>query len=495
MPAKMFMRDALRDEARAVTDDWLRAPAPFAERLSRGKWRRARHLDYVSDKVAEIENGPIFLMINEPPRHGKSELISHWTPVWFLKRWPYKRVILASYQTGYATIWGGAARDSVVENGQELGLHISRSTQAKAEWQLAGYGGGMKSTGVGGSITGRGGDLLIIDDPVKNFKEALSPVYRENVKQWYRSTLRTRLEPGGSIIILMTRWHEDDLCGWLLKGLRGELAGEDEAPEDIPVDEWEVINLKAIADPSEAEPDPLGREPGEVLWPERYPEPELLKLKYSVGAFWWAAEYQGSPRPEGGGIFKEGQFQYFNPEDFDELKLSRYIQQWDTAFEKKAINDRSACITMAEGKEGYYVLDLWVGRPEFPELEDAVKTQYGKWVPDRIRIEKAASGRSILQQLRRDTKLPIVEVAVVDDKVIRANSVSGIVEAARVFLPARAPWLSEFINEVCGFPSATHDDITDAFVYALMYFKPRRRARLGRRELTEVSPSKWKGVG
>ena len=491
----LYMRDALRDEGRTEVDSYLRAPAHFAERFSRGRWRRSPHLDYISDRVSEIERGPVFLMITIPPRHGKSELISHWTPVWFLKRWPWKRVILASYQSNYASTWGGAARDSIIDNGQELGLQVNRSIQAKALWALAGYGGGMTSTGVGGSITGRGGDLIIIDDPIKNYKEALSPVYRENVKQWYRSTLRTRLEPGGSIIILMTRWHEDDLCGWLLRGMRGELEGEDEVPEDIPLDNWQVINLKAFADPTEAEPDPLGREPGEVLWPERYPEEELNKLRYSVGAYWWAAEYQGTPRPEGGGIFKEGWFEYFNPDEFEELKLTRYIQQWDTAFKEKQANDRSACVTFAEGKAGYYVLDLWVGRPQFPELENAVISQFGKWLPDRVRVEDKASGQSLIQQIRRDTKIPISAVPAIDDKTIRANSVSGITEAGRVFLPQRAPWLSEFISEVCGFPSATHDDITDAFVYGLMYYKPRRRPSAGRREITEKKVSRWKGVG
>ncbi|MDD5417237.1 MAG: phage terminase large subunit, partial [Candidatus Aenigmarchaeota archaeon] len=174
---------------------------------------------------------------------------------------------------------------------------------------------------------------------------------------------------------------------------------------------------------------------------------------------------------------------------------TRYIQQWDTAFKEKQINDRSACITMAEGRDGYYVLDLWVGRPDFPKLTEAVKGQYGKWVPDRVRVEDKASGQSLIQQLRRDTKIPIVAVPAIDDKTVRASSVSGIAEAGRIFLPQRAPWISEFINEVCGFPSATHDDITDAFVYALMFFKPRRRAKLGRRELTEKAPSKWRGVG
>lgn len=495
--ALTFMRDALRDEAKQASEDWLRAPAPFAERLSRGRWKRAPHLDLVSDRIAEIADHPIFLMVNMPPRHGKSELISRWTPVWFLKRWPWKRVLLVSYQAGFATDWGADAKDTFTENQQELELRIRQDTKSKARWKIQGFGGGMVATGVGGPVTGRGADLVIIDDPIKNQKEAMSPVYREAVKQWYRGTLRTRLQPGASIIILMTRWHQDDLCGWLLNEYSGESEeGEElqlEAPEQR--DPWETINLKAIADPTEAEPDPLGRAPGEALWPEMYDVPELARLRYATGPFWWSAEYQGSPRPEGGGVFKEGFFQYFNPDEFEDLKLTRFVQQWDTAFKEKQVNDRSVCITVAEGKAGYYILDLWVGRPDFPKLTDAAKAQYGKWVPDRVRVEDKASGQSLVQQLRRDSKVPIVANKAVDDKVIRAHSVSGIVEAGRVWLPQRAPWLSEFLAEVCGFPTATHDDITDAFVYALMYYKPRRLPRLGRREMTETSQSKWKGVG
>jgi predicted phage terminase large subunit-like protein len=479
----VYMSDVIAHEEK-VDNRWLEAPALFAERLSKGSWVRYRHLDYVSRRIAQVATRPVFLIINMPPRHGKSELISHWTPVWYLKRFPYRRIILCSYQSGFATEWGGDAKNTFIDNEEELGLTIRQDTKSKARWRIKGYGGGMTATGIGGPITGKGGDLIIIDDPIKSFKEALSPVYRENIKQWYRSTLRTRLQPGGSIIILMTRWHEDDLCGWLLG------AAEEEG---VPMDKWEVINLKAVAEPTETEPDPLGREEGEALCPDMYPIPELDILKGSVGTFWWDAEYQGHPRPEGGGTFKEGWFGYFDPDEFEDLKLNRYLQQWDTAFKEKQVNDRSACITFAEGRKGYYVLDLWVGRPTFPELTEQAKTEYSKWVPDSVQVEDKASGISLIQQLRRDTKIPIRPVKAVDDKVSRANSVSGIVEAGRVFLPRRAPWLSTFLSEVCGFPSAAHDDITDVFVYGLMFYKPRRKARLGRRGMSESEKSRFKG--
>lgn len=478
----LYMSDVIGREEKADTR-WLDTPALFAERLSKGNWIRYRHLNYISERIARVASKPVFMIINMPPRHGKSELISHWTPVWYLKRFPHKRVILCSYQSGYASEWGGDAKNTFVENENELNLSIRADTKSKSRWRIKGYGGGMTATGIGGAITGKGADLIIIDDPIKSYKEAFSPVYRENIKQWYRSTLRTRLQPGGSIIILMTRWHEDDLCGWLLNTAE---------EEGVPQDKWEVINLKAVAEPTDAEPDPLCRAEGESLWPEMYPVPELEILKNSVGSFWWDAEYQGQPRPEGGGLFKEGWFNYYNPGEFEELKLTRYLQFWDTAMKEKQVNDRSACITFAEGRKGYYILDLWYGRPTFPELTDQAKTEYAKWVPDTVQVEDKASGISLIQQLRRDTKIPIRAIKAVDDKVARANSVSGIVESGRVFLPERAPWLSAFLSEVCGFPAAAHDDITDVFVYGLMFYKPRRTARTGLRSIAEKSKSRFK---
>jgi len=472
-------------------EDWLKSPADTAVHLSQGKWRHASHVDLISDEITELEHEPIFLIINVPPRHGKSQLISRWTPVWFLKKWPHKHVILASYQAGFASYWGGEVKDTIASNSHELRLSLSQDTKSKAHWRIRGYGGGMIATGIGGPITGHGGDLIIIDDPIKNQKEAMSVIYRENLKQWYRSTLRTRLQPNGSIIILMTRWHENDLCGWLIKYMKGELEGEDEISEDLPHDHWKVINLKAIADPSESEPDPLGRKPGEVLWSEMYDDKALAALKISVGPFWWAAQFQGSPRPEGGGLFKEGWFKYYDPKKRDELKLNRFIQFWDTAHKENQSNDRSACITFAEGLHGYYILDLWVGRPIFPDLVRQTDIEYKKWLPDSVEVEDKASGISLIQQLRRDTKIPIRAIKAVDDKVIRANSVTGIVEAGRVWLPARAPWLSTFLSEVCSFPAAEHDDITDTFVYGLMHYKP-RRVDLGKIPISERTESKWR---
>lgn len=446
-------------------DDWLKSPADTAVHLSRGKWRHVKHLDYISDEITKIEKEPIFLIITIPPRHGKSELVSHWLPVWFLKKWPYKRVLLASYQAGFASDWGGEVKNTFAENETELGLEIAYDTKAKAQWRIKGYGGGMVSTGVMGAITGRGGDLLLIDDPIKSQKEALSETYRNSIKQWYRSTFRTRAQPGASFIILMTRWHEDDLAGWLLSA----------NDEDLPYqDPWKVINMPAIAEDN----DILGRDEGEALWPEMYDLPAIYQLREAVGPYWYSAEYQGSPRPEGGSIIKEAWFKYFSDEEDplqnEKIKIERCIQAWDTAFEKGEENSRTACCTWVETKTGYFLVDVWANRVEFPELVEIAKAKYKQYLPDRVYIEHKASGLSLIQQLRRDTKIPMLPVKAETDKANRVHAISGIVEAGRVFLPARASWLSEFLHEVCGFPAAKLNDITDAFAHGLMQLRPSR---------------------
>ncbi len=458
--------------------DWTATPAALAKHLSAGTWQSTKHLEYLSDDVAECAERPIFRIYDMPPRHGKSELFSHWLPVWFLKRFPWKRVGLASYEMGFAQEWGGKTKDSILEHKAELALEMAQDTKAKGHWKLKGFGGGMSVAGIGGPITGRGFDLIIVDDPIKNAQEALSKTYRERLWNWYKTTLRTRLEPGGSIIIIMTRWHEDDLAGKLTTAQDGD-------PDDPALmDPWRIVNLPAIAEKN----DPLGRAEGEALWPARYDLEALGKLRYSSGPFWFAAMFQGRPQPEGGGIIKGAWFKYFEwasitVNDKGVFQFPRVIQIWDTAFMANQKADRSACLTLATGPLGFYILDLFVDRLEYPDLLAAAKSQAAKWGPDRILIEEKASGISLIQQLKRDSRLPITSVKAEDDKVTRAHSVTGVLEAGRVQLPARAPWLADFLAEVTAFPTGQHDDIPDVLVHGLRYFHasllPARRRIIG----------------
>lgn len=215
-----------------------------------------------------------------PPRHGKSEFISKYVPAWYLGKYPNRRVFHSSYGDRFSASWGRKARNLLAEFGpQYFGVSVAADSGAANEWGIQGCDGGMVSAGVGGGITGRGADLLIVDDPIKNAEEAASEVYREKVWDWWQSTSDTRLEPGGCVIVIMTRWHKDDLVGRIL----------DQAAESG--DEWKVLSFPAIAE----EADILGRNVGDALWPERWPIEALEQRKRSRSLYWWNALYQQRP--------------------------------------------------------------------------------------------------------------------------------------------------------------------------------------------------------
>jgi hypothetical protein len=265
---------------------WRVSPAATAATLSREDptpWQPADHLLLLSRAVrdATTGKGPRFLIVNMPPRHGKSWFLSKWCPVWYLENWPHKQVMLCGYGSNFAADWGRAVRNTVEQHKGRLCFELSEDSKAANRWRTN-KNGGMVTAGVGGDITGKGADLLIIDDPVKNAEEANSKTYRDNVWSWWTSTARTRLEPGGVIIIIMTRWHEDDLVGRLLN------------PEyNADWASWHQINLPAICDTKE--PDLLGRTEGDALWPERYNKEELAQIKRSVGEADWFSLFQQMP--------------------------------------------------------------------------------------------------------------------------------------------------------------------------------------------------------
>jgi len=485
----LFKDAATAVEIRRVEDvtNWTRTPATLGNHLSNGSYERISHIDFLADVIAQCAERSLFLVITVPPQHGKSELVSHYTPVWFLKKFPWKKVGLASYEMGFASEWGGKAKDTITDHGDELNIQLTQDTKAKGRWRLRGYGGGMTVAGIGGPFTGRGFDLIVIDDPIKNDAEALSDVYRRRNWNWYRSVVRPRLQPGGSIIVIMTRWHEQDLAGALL-GNPPEDVEELLIEEDVEPDPWEVINLPALAEDN----DVLGRKPGEALWPTRYDETALKKLRVAAGPFWWTAQYRGKPQPEGGGIIKTAWFKSYEDEDLP-ATFSRVVQIWDTAHKEKQRHDRSACLTIGQvnNPRRYYLLDLYVARLIFPDLNRAAEAQYDKWDPDRVIIEDKSSGISLIQQLRRDTKVPIRAVKAIDDKVTRAHTVTGVMEAGQVLIPRHAYWLADFLKEVGDFPAGAHDDIVDVLVHGLRFLKPRLKGRRMGVE-TEAKKSRWR---
>lgn len=265
---------------------WRLTPASFAVNLTRNEpqpWVAARHLKILSQRITDAVAGIApRLIVNMPPRHGKSELISKWTPAWFLDNWPHKTVINAGYGTQFAEEWGRKVRNLVTQYQGSMRFRLAQDSKAAGRWNTT-AGGGMYATGIGGPITGRGAELLVIDDPIKDHKEANSLTYRDELWNWYSNTARTRVMPGGAIIILMTRWHEDDLVGRLLK-----------ASDSGDGEKWELLNLPAIAE-DDGTADPLGRKPGEPLWPEFRDLAYLEALMLGTSEEAWAAQYQGRP--------------------------------------------------------------------------------------------------------------------------------------------------------------------------------------------------------
>jgi predicted phage terminase large subunit-like protein len=403
------------------------------------------------------------LMLFLPPRSGKSEIVSRKYPAWILGRNPDWSIILTSYGADLSEELSGDCRDTVQseEYAQLFGrmstediseaVELNKGRKGVQAWRLARKRGGVRAVGVGGAITGRGADILIIDDPVKNRKEADSETVREDAWNWYRSTARTRLEPGGGIVLLMTRWHHDDLAGRLLR----------QAKEDPKADQWEVIQLPAIAE----EDDPLGRKPGEALDPGRFDLEALEQLKSTVGSREWISLYQQKPTPDEGAIFKRDQFILADPRS--EPPLATY-QFWDTAFSQRRQADYSVGGTVKVYRDRFRLDDVIYGRWEFPELKRKARQFYELHRPRAVFIEDIGSGKSLVQEFRRETRLPILTYKPDRDKVARAHAATPLIEAGKLELPRNASWLEWFFEQVLRFPNFEHDDAVDMLTMALI---------------------------
>ena len=393
-------------------------------------------------------------MVFLPPRHGKSEFISRYSTAWILGKFPDTRIILASYEADFAATWGRKARDLLEEHGPSLfGIRVSGKSSAANRWDIEGHEGGMVTAGVNGPITGKGADIAIIDDPVKNDQEAMSVTYQERTYEWYKSTFRTRLQRDGAIILIMTRWHENDLAGKLL------------AAQEEDGEKWEVVNLPAIAE----EGDLLGRDPGQPLCPDLFTIEALRSIEKAVGSFWWASLYQQRPSPAEGGILKRNWWQYYRqtPDRFDEV-----IQSWDMAFKDTKTAD--FVVGQVWGRKGAdkYLLDQVRDRMDFPATVQAVRSLSAKWPQARNKlVEDKANGPAVIATLKNE--IPgLIAVNPEGGKVVRAQAASPDIEAGNVYLPdpSVAPWVHDFIEECAAFPNGANDDQVDAMTQALIRF-------------------------
>lgn len=403
------------------------------------------HLMLINDALLRIASGELRRLIVEmPPRHGKSQAISEYASGWFVGAlgWP---VILASYEADFAASWGAKSRNHMREHGHVFDVTVGPKDQEK--WWQASNGGEMMCAGVGGPITGKGFRLGIIDDPVKNAEQADSQVYRDAAKNWYDSTWVTRREPNAAEIIIMTRWHEDDLAGYVLsKG-----------------DGWERITLPALAEPN----DPMGRAEGEALCPQRYPVDELLKIKAETPPRWWSALYQQRPIAEEGALFKRAYWQRYKvlPD------LDRGCITIDTAGWQRTDTSADYCALAEWGKLGarFYVADAERGHWEFPDVVRRVKDRALRrhWP---VVVEDVPWAKPLIQALQREVPGVIAwPVAGRGSKENRARAVQHYAEGLSCYIPDEAPWVTDWIEEHAGFPNGVHDDWVDTTVMALMY--------------------------
>jgi len=383
------------------------------------------------------------LLITMPPRHGKSELVSKYFPAWYLMSHPDERIILASYEAEFAASWGKKALTIVRKFAPQFGMSVRQNQQSGRHWGIEDHEGEMYTSGVGGPITGKGGNI-ILDDPIKNAEEAHSPRYREKTWEWFNSTLYTRLEPNAWIILIQTRWHEDDLAGRIL---------------DQERDKWTHINFPAIAE----EEDILGRHPGDALWPMRFPIEELNNIKNQIGSYWFSSLYQQHPSPVSGSLFKQEWWKYYD----NEINFDTVIQSWDMSF--KSTKGGSYVVGQVWGKLGKnkYLIYQIRKQADFTETLDMVRHVSRKF-PSTYKkfVEEKANGAAIMSALKKEIG-GFYPVNPRESKEARASAVSPQVERGEVFLPRMEPFTEEFVYEHTCFPYGQNDDQVDACTQAL----------------------------
>jgi predicted phage terminase large subunit-like protein len=420
-----------------------------------------RHHARMADAFERVARGELKrLIINMPPRHTKSEFASYLLPAWFLGKYPHKKVIQTSHTAELAVGFGRKVRNLVdTEQYHKIfpDLMLQSDSKAAGRWNTS-KGGDYFAIGVGGAVTGKGADVLIIDDPHSEQEAALAeinPEIYDKTYEWYTSGPRQRLQPGGAIVIVMTRWSKKDLTGQVIK-----------AASQRGGDEWEVIEFPAIL-PS-----------GNPLWPEFWSLKELSALKEELPNSKWMAQYQQNPTSETSAIVKREWWKIWEPERPPKCEFT--LMAWDTAFEKHQRADYSALTTWGvfyhpddSGQEqaNIILLNAFRDRMEFPLLKQTAIEQYKDWEPDSVIIEKKASGAPLIYEMRA-MGIPVQEFTPSrgNDKISRLNAVSDLFASGRVWAP-NTHWAEEVIDEVASFPAGDHDDYVDSTTLALMRFR------------------------
>ena len=428
-----------------------------------------RHHKIIGEKFNKIAQGKLKrLIVCLPPRHTKSEFASTFFPAWMMGLRGNLKIIQTTHTAELAVRFGRRVRNIIDSDDYQNvfpNLNLEADNKSAGRW-TTNQGGESFYAGVGGAITGRGADLLIIDDPVSE-QDALSPTAMDGVYEWYTSGPRQRLQPGGIIVIVMTRWSTKDLVGKVLKK-----QGDDYA------DQWEVIEFPAIMPESDT-----------PLWPEFWKKEELLSVKASLPVSKWNAQWMQNPTAEEGSIVKR---EWWRRWETDVPAYSYVIQSYDTAFSKKETADYSAITTWAVfeylDQEQIILLDAKRVRLAFPELKKLAWEEYKYWEPDCILIEAKASGTPLTQELRR-MGIPVTAYTPSrgQDKIARMNSVAPIFESGMVWCPDQ-DFADEVVEEMASFPYGDHDDYCDSSTMALMRFRQGGFLSLDNDYVTEIKP-------
>jgi predicted phage terminase large subunit-like protein len=416
------------------------------------------HHKVMADAFERVARGELKrLIINMPPRHTKSEFASFLLPAWFLGKFPHKKIIQTAHTAELATGFGRKVRNLVSSEPYQKVFQTKLSSDSKAagRWNTH-MGGDYFAIGVGGAVTGKGADLLIIDDPhsEQEAKQA-NPAVFDGVYEWFTSGPRQRLQPGGAIIIVMTRWSKRDLTGQILKNSAKE-----------GVDQWEVIDFPAIM-PN-----------GNPLWPGFWSKTALEALKSELPVSKWEAQYQQNPTSEEGAIIKRENWRIW--EEKRPPPCEYIIQSWDTAFEKNNRADYSACTTWGvfqhPNKNGdlrpnIILLDAFKERMEFPDLKQKALELWKEFEPDTLIVEKRAAGAPLIYEMRK-MGIPMSEYTPGkgNDKISRVNAISDLFASGIVWCP-ETRWAEEVMDELASFPNGDHDDLVDSSSQALMRFR------------------------
>lgn len=426
---------------------------------SQGRDKDGKHLDVLDKALQDVSDGKIKrLIVTMPPRHGKSERVSRKFPAWHIGRNPNDEVILASYSVDLSRGFSRIARDTLSANESVFGVKVDKNNQSAESWGVDGYRGGVHAAGVGGPITGKGARVAIIDDPVKNAEEADSETMREKIWDWYASTLYTRLTPDGRIIVVMTRWHEDDLVGRLLKKEKDEIAEGTHRGE-----RWTVINFPALAEKD----DYLGREEGQPLWPQYgFDRERMEQIRVDVGSRVFNALYQQRPSAADGQLFKRSWWRYYKQLP----TMVRKIISIDATFKESDTSDFVSIQVWGKRGADMYLIDRVKARMDFVTTIQAIRQIVAKHPDATMKlVEDKANGSAIISMLRREIG-GIVPVNPQGGKVARANAVSPYIESGNVYLPEDKPWVSDFVEECSAFPNGKNDDDVDSMTQALNRF-------------------------